>query len=156
MEAGLQEGPQLRERGTGRPKWFDSAAGETDEGTALVGFLARNSESDATIHTDDASAYMRDSRGEASGGEIHGRIEIFFHICERNQRSAGKMTIGSHKGTKGKTAISRQPSAYNKRRKAVCDADPRCQFHLFLPLLPIFPARGAFLLTRPKGTKSRR
>ena len=57
MEAGLQEGPQLRERGTGRPKWFDAAAGETDEGTALVGFLARNSESDATIHTDDASAY---------------------------------------------------------------------------------------------------
>ena len=57
MEAGLQEGPQLRERGTGRPKWFDAAAGETDEGTALVGFLARNSERDATIHTDDASAY---------------------------------------------------------------------------------------------------
>ena len=47
-------------------------------------------------------------------------------------------------------------SAIGSQLNLVSGMDRRCQFHLFLPHLPIFPAFGEFLLTRPKGTKSRR
>ena len=53
-----------RDRGTNR---VDAEVAEAIDGPALKDFVGRHADKDATVYADDASAYIRNSRREASG-----------------------------------------------------------------------------------------